>query len=642
MSRHEGPLPIPVQGVLRELINALGKAAMYPPGHQFSREAAQRLAEQLQVALEERDSLTIGVTPRGLVIDGVAAEPLPQAFRQLAQRLHRRNVGTVHLVQGVSAEQVGAMLEALTAAGAEETVGREGLRRSHLRIEPLVYDVLTFGEQEDAELDEVFWTRLVEAALGRQLADGEILPDAGELAGRINERLGARPEGARRVYEALAGFASAIAVRSDRSTGTARKRFVDVLSALSRPATTQVMGAAPSHASRRRFMRETLQIVPPTLLLRLLESVADADGAPISPQLRWLLGRLAGVDGGKAAPDGGFATQVIALLEEWDGVVDEGAAVRDPRVAMEDQRLVGIGLEVGVAGRPVQEAAQRLSQSGYLVEVLMMLDQHGNDPAVAAEVRNAVLDRDLLVRLLADPSPVWDTVAQVVGHSGAEAVGPLLDALGGAEERSVRRRLLDMLVSIGPAAGPELVGRLAGAPWYLARNILAVLAQLPVAGDMEPVLPLLRHEELRVRQEALKVLLRHPVARDQAVREVLDGGEAVLVKTALAGLGGHCPRELVVPVLNAFALDDPDLHLHAIRLLSDADNPLVVPPLLEMVRARAGLLRRWRLRPASPAMLAALEVLARRWSAHRPVVLTLQMAAQSGDPAIRRAIGRER
>ncbi len=642
MSRHESPLTVPVQSVLREMTNALGKTAMYPPGHQFSRDAAQRLTAQMQMVLEERESLTIGVTPRGLVIDGVAAEPLPQALRQLAQRLHRRNVGTIHLMQGVTSDELGAMLEMLTARDGDEGIGREGLRRSHLRLDPMAYDVLTFGDQDDSELDELFWTRLVEAALDRQLSDGELIPDSGELAGRINEQLRTRPEGARRVYEALAGFASAIASRGDRGTGTARRRFVDVLSALSRPATTQVMGAAPSQTSRRRFMRETLQIVPPTLLLRILESVADADGEPISPQLRWLLGRLAGTDGGRAVREGGFATQVMALLEEWDGVVEEAAAERDPRVAVEDQRMLGLALETGTVTGDVTEAAQRLGLSGYLVEVLTMLDQPGNSPETVAAIRHAVLDRDLLAHLLTDQSPEWDTIAQVVIHSGAEAVDPLVDALGKSEERTVRRRLLDLLISIGPASETRLLQRLDGAPWYLARNILAVMTQLPVGREMPELAPLLRNDELRVRQEALKVLLRHPGTRDQAVREVLERGEVPMVRVALAGLGGSCPPGLVVPVLNVFALSDADLLLQAIRLIGNSDNPLAIPPLLDLVRVRSGLLRRWKLRPANPVMLAALEVLARRWPAHRPVMMTLQLANRSSDPAIRRAISRER
>src|SRR5690606_21323701 len=107
--------------------------------------------------------------------------------------------------------------------------------------------VLAFGDGvAEQDLDEVFWSRLVEAAFGLRLAEGAPVPTAAQLAVTINERATESPEGARRVFEALSAFASALAGRGDRSVGTARRRFVEVLSALSRPATTRVMGAAPS------------------------------------------------------------------------------------------------------------------------------------------------------------------------------------------------------------------------------------------------------------------------------------------------------------------------------------------------------------------------------------------------------------
>src|SRR5690606_8038752 len=181
----------------------------------------------------------------------------------------------------------------------------------------------------------------------------------------INERATESPEGARRVFEALAAFASALAARSERAAGTARRRFVEVLTALSRPATTRVMSAAPTRVQRRRFMRETLEQVPPTLLLQLLESVAEADGEPISPHLRWLLGKLAGTEGSQLAmADGVFATEVMGLIEQWDGVADEVEYRDDPRLAAEYSRTLHLGLEVARADEIVRFAARRLAEHG--------------------------------------------------------------------------------------------------------------------------------------------------------------------------------------------------------------------------------------------------------------------------------------
>ncbi len=640
--QQEGSLSQGVAAVLREFINALAKAAMYPPGHQLSIRTATQFADRLAEVLETRGTLTFGFTPKALLVDGSAIEPLPTHFRQFAQRMHRRNVGTIQFSPGIPVDELATMLRALASPDAAETVGRDGLRLPHSRAEPLVYEVLAFGDTGSGEqdFDEVFWSRLVEAAFGYRLAEGTPVPTASQLAAAINERATESPEGARRVFEALAAFASALAARGERSVGTARRRFVEVLTALSRPATTRVMAAAPTRVQRRRFMRETLEQVPPTLLLQLLEAVAEADGEPISSHLRWLLGKLAGTEGSnQATPDGSFATEVMGLIEQWDGIADDIGYRDDPRLAAEHSRTLHLGLEVGVASEAVIAAAERLAGHGHLFEVLQAIDAPGNYAEVTRTIAAAVLDTEVLEKLLSDPSPDWALVERVVHHIGTGAVGPLLDGLDSAQDRTWRRRMLDLLVSIGPRGEPELLSRLETAEWHLARNILTVLGHYPEMSAPSQALPRLRDPEPRVRLEALKVLLRSPSTRRTAVTEALESGEPPLVRTALASLGGNCPPELVAPVLGVLMMPDEDAQMQAIRLIGDSDNPLVVGPLLDLVRERRGFLRRWKLRNKSPVMLSALGSLARRWHNHRPVLPVIQMAARSNDDEIRRTVG---
>ncbi|MGD9573323.1 MAG: HEAT repeat domain-containing protein [Thermoleophilia bacterium] len=641
-TRHGDALPPDVAAVLREFVNAMGKAGMYPAGHRFVEDALTRLADVLGVTLETRGSLTLGFTPRSVLLDGTAVEPLPMQVRQLGQRLHRKNIGTIQIAPGVSRAEVSSLLEAISDPDAEEVVGRAGLRLAHLRVEPLVYDVLQIGGQGVDELDEVFWSRLVEAAFGQRLSDGSAVPTAVQLAEQINERASATPEGARRVFEALASFATALHARRDRAPVSARRRFIDVLSALSRPTTTRVMGAAPTKAARRRFMRETLEQVPPSLLLQLLESVAEADDEPISAHLRLMLGKLAGGDGvDRAAAEGDFATEVMGLLEQWDGEAPDAMVGDDPRLAVEPFRVLALGLELGTTPVSVLAAARRFADQGHVAEALQMLDQPGNSAEVRRAVADAVLEVGLLERLLADAEPDWSLVERVARHTGTGAVATLLQAISAAEERVTRRRILDLLVAVGaePGAEAELLDALEGAPWHLMRNILTVLSLLPSVSRVDRVLPLLDDPEFRVRLEAMKVLVRQPASRERAVAAGLEDGDPQLARLALASLDGTCPPTLVASVISALGIEDEDVQLQAIRLVSSSDNPLVIPSLLELVRTRGGLLRRWRLRAATPTMLSALTALAGRWANHRPVMLTMQMAARSPDPVVRAAIG---
>ena len=538
-----GPgIPHEANLALREFVNALGKSAMYPPSHRFVSESAASLAQRLTLAMGEHGGLSIGVTPKGLLLDGVAVEPLPALLREFAQRLHRKNIGTIQVMRDVTRDEVLTMLSALTASDADQTVGQTGLRLERLRVEPLVYDVLAFGDPLfDNELDDVFWAQLVEAAFGRQLAGDEAVPSSIQVAAALSERVASSAESARRVFEALAGFASALVSRGDRGSGSARRRFVDVLSGLSRATTSRVVSAAPTQPVRRRFLRETLELVPPVLLMQILESVAEADGEPISPHLRWLLGKLAGSEGlGDRPASGAFAGEVLGLVEEWEGVGIEDDEEDDPRLGLEPGRVLAIGLELDNATEAVCQAARSLADRGHLLRVLEMLDIPQNDPAVVEVLTDAVLQPDLLTQLLGAEPLDFPLISRVTVHARAAAADPLLDALAVAEDRTTRRRLLDTLALIGPAAEPTLLRRLQGAPWYLARNILATLSLFPAIGDVAPVFGAFNSEDVRVRHEALKVLLRQPVSRDRAASEALVSSEDTLIRTAL----GHLVEQL--------------------------------------------------------------------------------------------------
>ncbi|HEY4101249.1 MAG TPA: hypothetical protein VGM20_10260 [Gemmatimonadales bacterium] len=630
----------PLEQALREFANALIKSAMYPPGHRFVIHSAEALIDRLSTLLLDRESFTIGVTPRGLLVDGAAVEGLPPALREFAVRLHRKNVGTVQFTPGIDAAELAAMLSALAASDADEKVGREGIRLAHIRVEPLTYDVLAFADPlVDSDIDDIFWGQLVEAAFGLRIAELESLPTASQIAEHITARV-ENADSARRVYQALAAFSTALAARGERAGGNAKRRFVDVLGALSRPTTARLVAAAPTPSARRRFLRETLSLVPPAVLMQVLESVADADGEPISPQLRWLLGKLAGGGGEELPADGSgaFASQVVGLVEQWDGVPPQQDEGTDPRLGIEPARVVAAGLDLGVASPSVFTAARALAGHGQLGEVLALLDHAENDPEIVRVIADAVLDPGLLSRLLHEEVLDFPLIERVVKQSSASAITPLVDALAAAPERPTRRRLLDLLIRIGPPGESALMARLESANWQVVRNILVVLSQYPAIANPEPIVKELEHPEIRVRQEALKVLVRQPATQARAVTVALEGGEESLVRIALSALAPVCPPAHVASVLSLLARTNPELQLQAVHVLSTVRTPLVVPQFLALVRSRSGMFRRLRLLAPTPVMLAALRVLATQWASHRPVVAVLQLAARSSDPTIRGAV----
>ncbi|HEY4321566.1 MAG TPA: HEAT repeat domain-containing protein [Gemmatimonadales bacterium] len=634
-------MPDGVDLVLREFVNALSKAGMYPPGHRFISDSSAALVQRLTTVMAEREALTLGILPRGLLVDGNAVEPLSAVLRDFAARMHRRNIGTIQIRAGVAPDQVAALLAALASPHADEEVGRDGLRLEHVRVEPISYDALSFADDEaDQPIDQRFWEALVESAFGRALAGDDALATGRQLAEAISERAASESDGATRVYDALTSFATALASRGERHGSDGTARFNDVLMALSRNTTARVLAAAPSAASRRRFLRESLELVPPALLLQLLEGVAEADGEPISAQLRMLLGKVAG----DAASDDAvardtFTAGVLGLIRQWDGGGDGLDEHRYPQLAVSAEDVLRVGMAVGSASPAVLAAARRLVDGGQLAAVLRLIDAPAADRAAANLVADAVLDVELMSALLREGEPDFGMIERIALRTGAGGVSLLLDALGAADDRTTRRRILDLLVRIGPAAEPVLLNRMTGAPWYLLRNILAVLAHFASISNIGPVLAELSNPEIRVRQEALKVLMRQPAARERASAVALESGDESLARIALTALGTECPPRVVPAVLVLLRASDDEVQLLALRTLSEVRQASIVEPLLGMVRARRGLFRRQRLLPRSPIMLGALEILARRWRSDRNVAHMLELARKSTDADIRTAAG---
>src|SRR5438876_10592377 len=99
---------------LVELSITLNKHAIYPQSHPLLDVAVDGVANRLAMLfVGDRDSLSIGVARRQLIIEGVATDPLNPVLKELAQRLHDHHIGAVKLVHGITRDELGAALAAL-------------------------------------------------------------------------------------------------------------------------------------------------------------------------------------------------------------------------------------------------------------------------------------------------------------------------------------------------------------------------------------------------------------------------------------------------------------------------------------------------------------------------------------------------
>src|SRR3954464_15664918 len=143
---------------LVELSITLNKHAIYPQSHPLLDVAVDGVANRLATLfVGHRDSLSIGVARRQLIIEGVATDPLNPVLKELAQRLHAHHVGAVKFTRGVARDELAAALAALAVdpTRAEKPIGHDTERLGslwpHVRFFPLTYDRLQLIEDDPNE-----------------------------------------------------------------------------------------------------------------------------------------------------------------------------------------------------------------------------------------------------------------------------------------------------------------------------------------------------------------------------------------------------------------------------------------------------------------------------------------------------------
>src|SRR5918997_1335512 len=118
---------------------------MYPAGHPHLQDSADRFVRRMNLLLETRESVTLGVARHRLVIDTVTTDPNNALLRDLAHRLHRHRIASVHVTRGATLEEIDALLNALSTdpQRGDGPIGKRLDRLgpwTHIRLRPVGYE----------------------------------------------------------------------------------------------------------------------------------------------------------------------------------------------------------------------------------------------------------------------------------------------------------------------------------------------------------------------------------------------------------------------------------------------------------------------------------------------------------------------
>jgi hypothetical protein len=580
-----------------------------PPEHPSVATAAQGLERALLPLLRARERLVIEVRSVQLTVDGMETNPDYEPLRDLAIHCREAGVGAIEFRAGVTVAELVPVLGTLA-------VGAPLSATPHCLLRPLLPPAA-------AGLDP--WL-----VLERLLLDDPDRTTAARHPTELGIALELNPAGARGDAQLLAAL-TAVAVDAVGDPA-GRDALVEFLDAAPAEALRRLLSPAGDREARHRFLTQAVPLLPPGSLLRLIQALVPGREARISGASLRLLARLTRDDNTQARPALELALDSLVDGREADhGRERQGGS-------LEPERVLTLAFETGIVERGTLAAADRMIVQRKVAPLLALLDTVPREDPVARAVRGQVY-HPRTVRQLLSASPVdLDLLDKLIPAVGIEAAPALLDALAQSPERRVRLKLLDLLVRYGSAVGPLAAERIPGMPWYVQRNLLALLGRLSdLPAGFSPA-PLLSHRDPRVSHEAIALALTDPVLRDSAAARGLEAHHEPTNRLALTALADYCPPDLL-PRLLARATDpasSAEMRALAVSAMAPVNDPVVLRFLRRLVVA-PGLTGLGRLAPKSAPMLAALRGLAAHWSQHPKAGPVLDAARQSRDEEVREA-----
>jgi hypothetical protein len=674
-------LPRELSDFLLELSVALHKHAIYPPGHPLLAHAVDAVHEQLGDLLRERGALSIGVARRQLIIEGVATDAGHPLLAELAAKLHRHHVGALKFARGIDRAELS---DALSVVGLEpqrdaQPIGMQPelllSRWANVKLFPLTYDRLQLldADHEDASTGGLrggghsaqLWVGLARAAIAadRGGASGEdVAMEPEAVAHAIDEH-----DREKAYDQVIVGYLLQIAreVKTEGAETAGLQKRISALVGSLQPETLQRLlemgGDAPQ---RRRFVLDASQGMTVNAVVDLVRAAATAEGQTISHSLVRMLTKLAShatddpTSRGPAA-DRALREHVERLVTSWSlddpnpttysaalehMAQNEAAPVIDgvrAELACEPWRIVAMGLEMDDIGDRVLRAVNTMLDAGTLAPLLDLLDAAPFPTGTLAPmIWERICVRDPLRELLTESRLDHALVRRLVVRTGPSAVRSLLETLDRRPEASLQERLLSYIALLGPAAVPAIADHLANATPSLARELMACLAKMAPPDAPPEAGPFTYHPDPTLRREAVRLLAAYPDTREEALLSgVRDPDERVAYSALLAAQAG-CPEPVAAVIrerMNRDEWDELSVRAAAVRAAATIRDDITLEWVLSRVLQVGGLLRRKRVAPATPEVLASLSVLATHWADDPRAAPALALALKSSRASIRAA-----
>ncbi|MGH7485230.1 MAG: hypothetical protein ACREMY_06435, partial [bacterium] len=330
---------------LLEFSITLNKHAIYPSKHPLLDVAIDGVANRLGLLFnEERDSLSIGVARRQLIIEGVATDPLNPVLKELAQRLHKHHVGAIKFVRGMTRDELADALSALAMdpVRTEKPIGhdlaRVGELWEHVRFFPLTYDRLQLIDDDATgnapNMDQMaagratqLWIGLARAALVSDTSAGAHVTESDEstalepatVARAIDEH-----EREEAYDQVIVGYLLQIGEELRSADGPEaaglQRRVSRLVGSLKKSTLEKLLEMGGDRGQRRKFLLDASQGITVEAVIDLVKAASAAEGQTVSHSMLRMLSKLAhhpssGAARGKTDPT--VRDVMRRLVDDW-------------------------------------------------------------------------------------------------------------------------------------------------------------------------------------------------------------------------------------------------------------------------------------------------------------------------------------
>jgi hypothetical protein len=676
---------------LIELSITMNKHAIYPSSHPLLDVAVDGVSNRLAVLfVEARDSLSIGVARKQLIIEGVATDPQNPVLKELAQRLHQHRVGALKLVRGIGRDELAEALAALAVdpIRSEKPIGldteRVGELWPHIRFFPLTYDRLQLIEDDGSEppgTDKMQAGRATQLWIG--LARAALVSDTSSAASSGDDRdddTALEPATVARAIDehqresaydqVIVGYLLQIGDELKTAEGAEaaglQRRVSRLVGSLKESTLEKLLEMGGDKAQRRKFLLDASQGVTVEAVVDLVRAASAAEGQTVSHSMLRMLSKLAhhpSSGGPRTKADPNVRDVMRRLVDDWSlddphpeqylkalesmsstrGIAQTISGDGIP-TECEPERMIQIAIEVGAMGPQVRAAMVDLFKAGR-IDLLLDLVEKAPSADAGAPVWDFLIGQQILESLLHKPRLDLALLGRVVRRLGISAAPILLSAGLVVEDAKARAQLYELLQPLGDEAGPAIAEMIPGTIPTVQRELLVLLSRLTALPSGFSAHEYLGNADPLVRREAVKLLLRGDgAARGEAIMRALEDSDDRVVFAGLTAAQEKCPPpgiDLIKHRIDHGELDS-QLRTMGIRIVGQQRTTETLTWLLDLVVTEARWPRRPKLRASTPEMLAALSMIAAGWGNHPAAAAVLKLAEQSKDAEVRAKVARTR